>query len=618
VNWVEIIWSMTGAMCLTLAGVHLLVWLRARDSWLNLLFSCSALTVAIIAGLELLLMHSRSTTQLGTVQRWMHVPFWVLVVSLVWFLRLYLGFGRTWLAWTVCGARTIALILNFAFHPNLNFREITSLRQMPLWGEMVSVPIGITNPWTLVGQSCSFLFLIYVVDAATTAWRHGDHRRALMMGGVMSIGIIVAAGQAALLVWGIVPMPYFLSLVFLTMVLVMSYELSQDLLRAAQLAGQLQTSEAEFRSLFELSAVGAAQAHPDTGRLTRVNNRFCEITGYSANELLAKTYWDLTHPEDVAMDAVRIQTVKERQAETWESEKRYIRKDGSVVWVSVNGTMIRDKKGLPYCMLATILDITRRRQAEAAAAEQRRELAHVNRVSTMGELAASLAHELKQPLTGILSNAQAGELLLQHTPPDTGELQGVLKDVISDTRRASEIIDQMRNFLRKRDTPRQPVIFNVIVEEVLRILRSEAVIRDIRLSTELEPSLPQVMGDPIQLQQVLLNVIANAQQAMARANSSARQLTIRTAGNGGTRVVVTVDDSGPGLEPGTLERVFQPFFTTRPEGIGMGLAICMSIIEAHCGSISAENRPEGGLRIRIELPATGNSTSRVQNLGGQT
>ena len=124
------------------------------------------------------------------------------------------------------------------------------------------------------------------------------------------------------------------------------------------------------------------------------------------------TYRDLTHPEDLAMDAVRIQAVIQRQAETWESEKRYIRKDGGVVWVSVNGTMIRDKNGLPYCMLATILDITRRRQAEAAAAEQRRELAHVNRVSTMGELAASLAHELKQPLTGILSNAQAGELLL--------------------------------------------------------------------------------------------------------------------------------------------------------------------------------------------------------------
>ena len=617
-NWVEIIWAMTAATCLTLAGVHLLVWLRARDSWLNLLFSCSAVTVAIIAGLELALMHTHSTTQFGTIQRWMHVPFWVLVVSLVWFLRLYLGVGRTWLGWTVCGVRTIALVLNFASHPNLNFREITSLRQIPLWGEMVSAPIGITNPWTLVGQLCSFLFLVYAVDAAITAWRRGDHRRAVMMGGVMSIGIIVAAGQAALLVWGILPMPYFLSLVFLAMVLVMSYELSLDLLRATHLAGQLQTSEAEFRSLFELSAVGTAQAHPDTARLTRVNKRFCEITGYSADELLTMTYRDLTHPEDEAIDALRIQAVKHGQTETWESEKRYIRKGGAIVWVSVNGTMIRDQNGLPYCMLATILDITRRRQAEAAAAEQRRELAHVNRVSTMGELAASLAHELKQPLTGILSNAQAGELLLHHTPPDIGELQGVFTDVIRDTRRASEIIDQMRNFLRKRDTPRQPLDFNVIVEEVLRILRSEAVIRDIRLSTELEPNLPRVMGDRIQLQQVLLNVIANAQQAMARANSSARQLTIRTVRNGETRVVVTVDDSGPGFEPGTLDKAFQPFFTTRPEGIGMGLAICMSITEAHCGKISAENRPEGGVRIRIELPAAENSVSGVQNSGRQT
>jgi PAS domain S-box-containing protein len=617
-NWVTVIWCLTAGICLALAGVHLLVWLRARDSWLNLLFSCSAVAVAVIAGLELSMMHSRSTTQFGIVQRWMHVPVWLLVVSLVWFLRFYFGTGRDWLAWTVCGARTLALVLNFASHPNLNFSEITSLRQIQLWGEMVSAPIGVTNRWTLVGQLCSLLFLVYVVDAAITAWRRGNRRRALMMGGVMSIGIFAAAGQAALLVWGVVPMPYFLSLVFLAIVLVMSYELSQDLLRAAQLAGQLQASEAEFRSLFELSAVGAAQAHPDTGRLTRVNKRFCEITGYSANELLAMTYRDLTHPEDVVIDALKIEAVKQRQADTWESEKRYIRKDGAVVWVSVNGTVICDKNGLPYCLLATIRDITRRRQAEKALAEHRGELAHVNRVFTMGELAASLAHELKQPLTGILSNAQAGELLLDRTPLDAGELQGVLTDVISDTRRASEIIDQMRNFLRGRDTPRRPVDINVIVEEVLRIVHSEAVIRDIRLSTELEPKLPLVMGDRIQLQQVLLNVIANAQQAMVRMNSSARRLIIRTTQNEDGCVMITADDSGPGFEPGTLGKAFQPFFTTKPEGIGMGLAICMSIIEAHSGKISAANRPEGGVRIQIELPAAENSASTVHNSGGRT
>ena len=617
-NWVTVIWCLTAGICLALAGVHLLVWLRARDSWLNLLFSCSAVAVAVIAGLELSMMHSRSTTQFGIVQRWMHVPIWLLVVSLVWFLRFYFGTGRDWLAWTLCGARTLALVLNFASHPNLNFSEITSLRQIQLWGEMVSAPIGVTNRWTLVGQLCSLLFLVYVVDAAITAWRRGNRRRALMMGGVMSLGIFAAAGQAALLVWGVVPMPYFLSLVFLAIVLVMSYELSQDLLRAAQLAGQLQASEAEFRSLFELSAVGAAQAHPDTGRLTRVNKRFCEITGYSANELLAMTYRDLTHPEDVVIDALKIEAVKQRQADTWESEKRYIRKDGAVVWVSVNGTVICDKNGLPYCLLATIRDITRRRQAERALAEHRGELAHVNRVFTMGELAASLAHELKQPLTGILSNAQAGELLLDRTPLDAGELQGVLTDVISDTRRASEIIDQMRNFLRGRDTPRRPVDINVIVEEVLRIVHSEAVIRDIRLSTELEPKLPLVMGDRIQLQQVLLNVIANAQQAMVRMNSSARRLIIRTTQNEDGCVMITADDSGPGFEPGTLGKAFQPFFTTKPEGIGMGLAICMSIIEAHSGKISAANRPEGGARIRIELPAAGNSAPTVHNSGGRT
>ena len=617
-NWVTVIWCLTAGICLALAGVHLLVWLRARDSWLNLLFSCSAVAVAVIAGLELSMMHSRSTTQFGIVQRWMHVPVWLLVVSLVWFLRFYFGTGRDWLAWTVCGARTLALVLNFASHPNLNFSEITSLRQIQLWGEMVSAPTGVTNRWTLVGQLCSLLFLVYVVDAAITAWRRGNRRRALMMGGVMSIGIFAAAGQAALLVWGVVPMPYFLSLVFLAIVLVMSYELSQDLLRAAQLAGQLQASEAEFRSLFELSAVGAAQAHPDTGRLTRVNKRFCEITGYSANELLAMTYRDLTHPEDVVIDALKIEAVKQRQADTWESEKRYIRKDGAVVWVSVNGTVICDKNGLPYCLLATIRDITRRRQAEKALAENRGELAHVNRVFTMGELAASLAHELKQPLTGILSNAQAGELLLDRTPLDAGELQGVLTDVISDTRRASEIIDQMRNFLRGRDTPRRPVDINVIVEEVLRIVHSEAVIRDIRLSTELEPKLPLVMGDRIQLQQVLLNVIANAQQAMVRMNSSARRLIIRTTRNEDGCVMITADDSGPGFEPGTLGKAFQPFFTTKPEGIGMGLAICMSIIEAHSGKISAANRPEGGVRIQIELPVAENSASTVHNSGGRT
>jgi two-component system, LuxR family, sensor kinase FixL len=608
---------MTAATCLTLGAVHLLVWVRAPKSWSNLLFCISALAVAVIAGFELAMMRAQSTAQFGVLLRWMHVPLWVIVVSLVLFMQLYLRAGRVWLVWTVCGLRTMALVLNFACTPNLNFREITSLKQIHLLGESVSVPIGVTNPWTLVGQLSSLFFLVFVVDAAITAWRSGDRHRALAMGGSMAAGIVVATSRSVLVIWGIVQLPNLLSQAFLAVIVVMAYELSQDLLRAARLSRELQTSEAEFRSLFELSAVGAAQAVPETGRLTRVNKRFCEITGYSSDALRGMTYRDLTHPDDVALDAARIRLVLQGQAETWESEKRYIRKDGSIVWVLVSGTMIPDHQGHSFRTLATIQDITQRKRAEEAAVEHHRELAHLNRVSTMGELAASLAHELKQPLTGILSNAQAGELLLNHTPPDTGELREVLASVVSDTRRASEIIGQMRDFLRKRDIPRRPVDPNVVVEQVLRILRSEAVIRDIRLVTELTPNLPRVMGDPIQLQQVLLNLIANAEQAMSRVAASRRELIVRTSGDARNRVVLTVEDSGPGFEAGTREKVFQPFFTTRAEGIGMGLTICQSIVEDHRGSISAEDRPEGGALIRVDLPAVENSDQSSQSAGGK-
>jgi two-component system, LuxR family, sensor kinase FixL len=758
-SWVEIIWSMTAGTCLTLAGVHVLVWLKARDAWLNLLFATSAVAVAVIAGFELTLMHSRSTTHFGTVQRWMHVPFWALPVSLVWFLRLYLRAGRVWLAWAFCGTRTLALALNFAFHPNLNFREITSLRQVPLLGEMVSVPIGITNRWTLVGQAASILLLVFVVDAAVTAWRRGDRRRALRMGGVMSVGIVVAAGQSALLVWGVIPMPYFLSLVFLTMVLIMGYELSQDLLRAAQLANQLQASEAGLRE--SEARLGLAAESADAGlwsldlttKLFWATERARAIFEFGPKEELPfNRLSELIHPDDrqlvrqamecsvalhqdlrldyrivlpagrtrwiasrgrpyytasgqaqclmgVSIDITDRKAAEETIQQSEEFNRTVLRslrnliaildRNGTVLSVNSawsqfalanerapllagvdvglsylnacqqavdagDGAAGRALEGihsvlegrkatfemefscssvppsiwflmrvLPFMrpeggVVVSYTDITRHKRVEETAAEQRRELNHLNRLSTMGELAASLAHELRQPLTGILSNAQAGELLLNHTPPDWSEMRAVLAGVISDTRRASEIIGQMRDFLRKRDAPRQPVDINVIVEEALRILRSEAILQGIKLLADLDPNLPRVMGDRVQLQQVLLNVIANAQQAMIRANSSERQLMIRTERNGESTAVLIVDDSGPGFESGTLEKVFLPFFTTRPEGIGMGLAICLSIIEAHRGRMSAEVRPEGGARIRIELPTVDRSGSRARNPGEQT
>ena len=182
-SWVTIVWSMNAAACLTLAEIYLLVWRKQREDWASLVLSCSAVAGAALTAFELWLLRAETTEQFAEILRWTQLPVWSLVVSLVVFVRLYLRAGRLWLAWSVCGMRTLALILNFIFTPNLSYREISSLRQISWWGgETVSVPVGVTNPWILVAQLSLFLLVIFFVDATITAWRHGNRQRALVVG----------------------------------------------------------------------------------------------------------------------------------------------------------------------------------------------------------------------------------------------------------------------------------------------------------------------------------------------------------------------------------------------------------------------------------------------------
>jgi signal transduction histidine kinase len=482
-NVLTILWAMVAAACLTLAVIHALVWWREREAWSNLLFSFAAAGTAGLGACEYWMMQATTIPAFGTALRWLHVPAWVIILSLVGFVRTFLRSGRPWLAWTVSGVRTLSLVLGFVQSPNLNFREITHLRPVTFLGETVVIAEGVPNPWMLVGQASLLLLVVFAVDAAITAWRRGDRRRALVVGGGIILFVTAGLVQSVLVLWRLIDVPLTPSLFFLGLVAAMGYELSRDVLNAGRLAREL--------------------------------------------------------------------------------------------------------------------------------ADQRGELARVNRVSTMGELAASLAHELNQPLTGILSNAQAGELLLDRQPPDTAELREVLAAVIADTRRASDIIRQMRDFLCKRDTPRESLDLNAVIEQVLRLLRSEAVLHDLIIQTDLAPALPPVLGDRGQLQQVFLNVFLNAQQAMATPESSARCLVIRTRQKKAGRVQVTIEDSGPGFDPARLDQVFDPFYTTRTEGMGMGLAICRSIVESHAGHIHAANRPAGGARVTIALPSAAASRPPV-------
>jgi signal transduction histidine kinase len=255
---------------------------------------------------------------------------------------------------------------------------------------------------------------------------------------------------------------------------------------------------------------------------------------------------------------------------------------------------------VPVMFLATAIE--ERRAAEHEMQRQRAELAHVTRLSTMGELATSLAHELNQPLTAILSNAQAAQRLLAASPPNLTEVGEILKDVVQDNHRASEVIHGLRALVHKDATAFAALDAGDLVRDVVRIVHSDAILRHSRVSLDVAPGLPPVRGDRIQLQQVALNLLLNAFEAMRECPPDRRHVVVRVAPGGAGMVRVDVHDAGVGLGGHPVEKIFQPFYTTKPTGLGMGLSISRSIIEGHGGRLRAENNSDQGATFWFTLP----------------
>jgi signal transduction histidine kinase/integral membrane sensor domain MASE1 len=248
----------------------------------------------------------------------------------------------------------------------------------------------------------------------------------------------------------------------------------------------------------------------------------------------------------------------------------------------------------------SLTNITGRRRAELEAQRTRHELAHFARVATMGELTASLAHELNQPLTAILANAQAARRFLDVPSPDLDELRAIVSDIVDDDRRAGQIIHRLRDMLVKRAVEFSPLDLNALIEEVVKLLGSDLVIHQVSVTTDLEPALPLVVGDRVQLQQVVLNLLLNAIDAMAGNEAADRIIVVRTERLEG--VHVTVHDSGHGLDPGSHALVFQPFYTTKAGGMGMGLPVSRSIVEAHGGVMWVTDNASRGVTFHFALP----------------
>jgi PAS domain S-box-containing protein len=365
---------------------------------------------------------------------------------------------------------------------------------------------------------------------------------------------------------------------------------------------ELRRSEAYLAEGQRISHTGSWGWNVETGELFWSQEHF-RIFGFDPEKVKPSfpMVLERIHPRDRSfVEQTVYKAVRERS--DLDLDCRIVLADGSIKYVrSLGHPVIDESGGLRF--IGTLMDVTERKHAEDALYEAQAELAHVMRVMTMGELVASIAHEVNQPLGAIVTNGNACVRLLSREAPDLDKSREVVERMIRDGMRASEVIKRIRDLLHKTPSAKEPLNLNDTIQEVIALIGGDVVRSKIELQVELQDDLPAVLGERIQLQQVILNLILNAKDAMSDAQTNPRELQIRSGKDSAGAVLVAVRDTGPGLDPDYVERMFEPFFTTKPGGMGLGLSISRTIIEAHGGTLWASPNEDKGATIQFTVPA---------------
>jgi PAS domain S-box-containing protein len=327
------------------------------------------------------------------------------------------------------------------------------------------------------------------------------------------------------------------------------------------------------------------------------------MVGYAEEELVHKPVNSITHPDDIELANKRLQALREGKVDQYRMQKRYIRKDGGTVEAVLHASVVHDANGKPLLYVAQTEDLTEKLEAEKDASEIRERLAHVTRLHMIGEMAAGIAHEINQPLTAITTYAQACRRMIQAGMVTSDEVLDAMDKISHQAQRAGDVIGSLRGLVRKRASTRKKVDLNTLIRDVVQLAEVDARMHETSIETDLAAGLPHVQADPVQIQQVVLNLLLNGMEAMKSPECPNRSLKVTTGMAADNSVQISVRDHGIGISSEDEKSLFQTFFTTKTSGMGMGLAISRSIINSHGGRLWFIRNPDGGTTFYLSLPA---------------
>jgi PAS domain S-box-containing protein len=373
--------------------------------------------------------------------------------------------------------------------------------------------------------------------------------------------------------------------------------LVRDITEQKEAEEGLKQSEERYREVVESQTELVSRCKPDL-TLTFANEAYCRFFGQTSRNLVGRKLPEFLPPELHAKVLRCVdEVIADRRVKVW--EHLFTLPDGNDRWVQWTNYAIVDSNGHLKEIQGIGKDITDRKRAD----EARQNLIHASRLGVVGEFTAMFAHEVNQPLNAILTNSEAGKALLKHQTVPLDDLRAILSDIYQDVLRAGDTIGRMRALSQRREMEMQPLDLNGLIEDVIHLAAGDASRRHVQVRTVLAPDIPSARGDPIHIQHILLNLILNGMDAMRDLPETERLLTIKTESRGGGELLVTVKDAGHGIPAEILPRVFESFFSTKATGMGLGLSIARTIVNAHGGRIWVENNSDRGVAFCFTLPA---------------